>query len=157
MVCSFVRKHFSLEAANFSLFSQEGEVTSPLTSGPAWTLRLQFTKYQQRYAPMKFKKFFFFCNSTYSLYPELWILQEPVYVLHLITCHGRIMPCLAALLFRITGKLVVKYLSTCTKGTLNIKDQQRPYLMMLIPCFLLFFFCFFFLIFCIKAYVVGTH
>ena len=29
--------------------------------------------------------FFFFCNSTYSLYPEHWIMQEPVYVLHLIT------------------------------------------------------------------------
>ena len=25
-------------------------------------------------------------------------MQEPVYVLHLITCHGRIMPRLAALL-----------------------------------------------------------
>ena len=25
--------------------------------------------------------------------------QEPVYVLHLITCHGHIMPCLAELLF----------------------------------------------------------
>ena len=33
--------------------SQEGEVTSPLISGPAWTLRLQFTKYQQSYAPVK--------------------------------------------------------------------------------------------------------
>ena len=51
---SSVRKHFSLEAANFSLFSQEGEVTSPLIPGPAWSLRLQFTKYQQRYAPMIF-------------------------------------------------------------------------------------------------------
>ena len=26
-------------------------------------------------------------------------MQEPVYVLHLITCHGRIMPHLAELLF----------------------------------------------------------
>ena len=43
--------------------------------------------------------FVFFCNSTYSLYPEHWIMQEPVYVLHLITCHGRIMPSLAELLF----------------------------------------------------------
>ena len=58
---SSVRKHFSLEAANFSLeaanvslFSQEGEVTSSLIPGPSWSLRLQFTKYQQRYAPMKF-------------------------------------------------------------------------------------------------------
>ena len=42
--------------------------------------------------------FIFFCNSAYSLYPEHWIIQEPVYVLHLITCHGRIMPCLAELL-----------------------------------------------------------
>ena len=94
----------------FSLFSQEGEVTSPLISGPAWTLRLQFTRYQQRYAPMIFIYLFifiyvfiylllFFFNSTYSLYPEPWIIQEPVYVLHLITCHGRIMPRLAELLF----------------------------------------------------------
>ena len=92
---SSVRKHFSLEAANFSLFSREGEVTSSLIPGPAWSLRLQFTKYQQRYAPMKF---FFFCNFTYSLYPEHWIIQEPVFVLHLFTCHGRIMPRLAELL-----------------------------------------------------------
>ena len=98
---SSVRKHFSLEAANFSLFSQEGEVTSSLIPGPAWSLRLQFTKYQQRYAPMKMFYFYFifFCNSTYSLYPENWIIQEPVFVLHLFTCHGHIMPCLAELLF----------------------------------------------------------
>ena len=96
---SSLRKHFSLEAANFSLFSQEGEVTSSLIPGPAWSLRLQFTKYQQRYAPLKFFFFFFFfCNSTYSLYPEHWIIQEPVFVLHLFTCHGRIMPRLAELL-----------------------------------------------------------
>ena len=48
---------------------KEGEVTSSLIPGPAWSLRLQFTKYQQRYAPMIFFDFFF-CNSTYSLYPE---------------------------------------------------------------------------------------
>ena len=40
----------------------------------------------------------FFCNSTYSLYLEHLIIQEPVYVLHLITCHGRVMPHLAELL-----------------------------------------------------------
>ena len=57
---SSIRKHFSLDAANFSLFSQEG---APLISGPAWTLRLQFTKYQQSYAPVKFKKKFFFVIS----------------------------------------------------------------------------------------------
>ena len=95
----FVRKYFSLEAANFSLFSQEGEVTSPLISGPTWTLRLQFSKYQQRLCPNEIFLFFFFCNSTYSLYPEHWIIQEPIYVLHHITCHGRIMPRLAELLF----------------------------------------------------------
>ena len=48
--------------------------------------------------------FFFFCcystcYSTYSLYQEDWIIQEPVCVLHLITCHRHIMPCLAELLF----------------------------------------------------------
>ena len=88
-----------LDAANFSLFSQKGEVTSPLISGPAWTLRLQFTKYQQSYAPMNFFFYFFFCNSSHNLYPEHRIIQEPVYVLHLITCHGRIKPHLAELLF----------------------------------------------------------
>ena len=40
----------------------------------------------------------FFCNSTYSLYPEHWIIQEPVYMLHLITCQGQIMPRLVELL-----------------------------------------------------------
>ena len=91
---SSVRKHFSLDARNFSLFPKEGYVISHLISGPAWTFRLQFTKYQQSYAPM-----IFFCNSTYSLYPAHWIIHKPVYVLHLITCHGRIMPRLAKLLF----------------------------------------------------------
>ena len=67
--CVLRPKHFSLDTANFSLFSQEGEVTSPLIPGPAWTLRLQFTKYQQSCAPMKIFYFFFF-YSTYSLYPE---------------------------------------------------------------------------------------
>ena len=41
------------------LFSQEGEVTSSLIRGPACSLRLQFTKYQQRYAPMNFFFIFF--------------------------------------------------------------------------------------------------
>ena len=73
--------------------------TSPLISWPAWTLSLQFTKYQQRLCPNEFFLiFFFFCNSTYSLYSEHWIIQEPVNVLHLITCHGHIMPRLAELL-----------------------------------------------------------
>ena len=46
--------------------------------------------------------FFFFCNSTYSLYPEHWIIQQPVYVLHLFTCHGRIMPRLSELLLSLS-------------------------------------------------------
>ena len=58
VVCP-LSEHFSLEAANFSLFSQEGEVTSSLIPGPAWSLRLQFTKYQQRYTPMIFFLYFF--------------------------------------------------------------------------------------------------
>ena len=97
---SSVRKHFSLEAANFSLFSQEGEVTSSLIPGPAWSLRYSSPNIS-RYAPMNFFFFFFFffCNSTYSLYPEHWIIQEPVFVLHLFTCHGRIMPRSAEPLF----------------------------------------------------------
>ena len=52
-----VQKHFSLDAANFFLFGQEEEVTSPLISTPAWTLRLKFSKYQQSYAPMKIFNF----------------------------------------------------------------------------------------------------
>ena len=43
----------------------------------------------------------FFCNSTYSYIWEHWIIQGPVYVLHLITCHRRIMPLLAELLFKL--------------------------------------------------------
>ena len=94
------------------------EVTSPLISGPAWTLRLQFTKYQQSYAPMKVFLNFFFCNSTYSLYPEHWIIQEPVYVLHLITCHGRIMPRLAEL---ISLYIIIRFL-------INVQVQgQHPH------------------------------
>ena len=88
--------------------------TSPLISWPAWTLSLQFTKYQQRLCPNEFFLFlfFFFCNSTYSLYPEHWIIQEPVNVLHLFTCHGRIMPRLAELLFTelsACNKIVAEY------------------------------------------------
>ena len=48
--------------------------------------------------PLVLNFFFFFCNSTSSLYPEHWIMQEPVYVLHLITYHGHIVPRLAELL-----------------------------------------------------------
>ena len=33
-------------------------------------------------------------------------MQEPFYVLHLITCHGRIMPRLAELLFNISMKFL---------------------------------------------------
>ena len=50
------------------------------------------------------------------------------------------------------GKLVVKYVTTYTKGTLkqrSAKDiSDDAYVM---------FLCFLFLIFFIKAYVVGTH
>ena len=65
---SSVRKHFSLEAANFSLFSQEGEVTSSLIPGPAWSFWLQFTKYQQRYAPMKFFISTLFRKSVWDIF-----------------------------------------------------------------------------------------
>ena len=84
---SSVRKHFSLDAANFSLFSQEGEVTSSLISGPAWTLRLQFTKYQQRYAPMNFFFFFFFVIplTLYIRSTELYRSQFMCYILLLAT------------------------------------------------------------------------
>ena len=99
---SSVRRHFSLDATNFSLFSQEGEVTSPLISGPACTLRLQFTKYQQSYAPMKFLIFFFFFFfviplTIYIQSTELYRSQFMCYIF--ITCHGLIMPHLAELLF----------------------------------------------------------
>ena len=79
------RKNKSANVANLPIFQGE-EVTSPLISGPAWTLRLQFTKYQKSYAPMNFFLilfifflfiflfiylfyfiFFFFCNSTYTI------------------------------------------------------------------------------------------
>ena len=94
---SSVRKHFSLDAANFSLFSQEGEVTSPLISGPAWTLRLQFNKYQQSYAPMKFfKKFFVIPLTVYIRSTELYRSQFMCYILLLAM---GVMPRLAELLF----------------------------------------------------------
>ena len=76
---SSVRKHFSLEAANFSLFSLEGEVTSSLIPGPAWSLRLQFTKYQQRYAPMKFFKFFFFFFFFFVIPLTVYIRSTELY------------------------------------------------------------------------------
>ena len=86
---SSIRKHFSLEAANFSLFSQEGEVTSSLIPGPAWSLRLQFTKYQQRYAPMKFLIFFFFFFviplTVYIRSTELYRSQFLCYIFLLAT------------------------------------------------------------------------
>ena len=54
---------------------------------------------------------------------------------------------------KLLGKLVVKYVPTNTKGTFKKKkDQRRSHQMMLMLCF-----CDLFLIFCIKAYVVGTH
>ena len=77
---SFVRKHFTLDAANFSLFSQEGEVTCLLISGPAWTLRLQFTKYQQSYAPMKILNFFFVIPFT------VYIWSTELYRSHFMCC-----------------------------------------------------------------------
>ena len=51
--------------------------------------------------------------------------------------------------FKITGKLVVQYVSTYTKGTLKQGSVNDAYVMLL--CFL------FFLIFFIKAHIVGTH
>ena len=48
---------------------------------------------------------------------------------------------------------MVKYVSTCTKGTL-INRSEKTYLTMLIRCFCVFLF---FLIFFMKAYAVGTH
>ena len=44
---------------------------------------------------------------------------------------------------KLQGKLVIKYVSTYTKGTLKNRSA--------------IFFFFFFLIFFMKAYVVGTH
>ena len=38
-------------------------------------------------------------------------MQEPVYVLHLITCHGRIMPSLAELLLFLYQNIVAEHLS----------------------------------------------
>ena len=52
---------------------------------------------------------------------------------------------------KLQEKLMVKYISTYTKGILK-KDQERSYLMMLVRCL-----CGVYLIFFIKAYVVDTH
>ena len=43
--------------------------------------------------------FLFPINPSHSLHPEHRIIQESVYLLCLITCHGRMMPLLAELLF----------------------------------------------------------
>ena len=52
---------------------------------------------------------------------------------------------------QLLGKLVVKYVSTYTKGRLK-KDQRRTYLMIRLQ-----FLCVFYSDFLDKAYVVGTH
>ena len=54
---------------------------------------------------------------------------------------------------QLLGKLVVKYVSTYAKGTLQ-KDQRRTYVMILMRC--VFFFVFY-SDFLYKAYAVGAH
>ena len=53
-------------------------------------------------------------------------MQEPVYVLHLITCHGRIMPHLAELLFQNGARVFTASNCQCqciTTPTQNINDS----------------------------------
>ena len=61
---SSVRKHFSLEAANFSLFSQEGEVTSSLQ----YSLRESLTVLASRMNFFNFPRFYYVVFA--------WILRE---------------------------------------------------------------------------------
>ena len=55
---------------------------------------------------------------------------------------------------KLLEKLLVKYVSTYTKGTLKKKDQRRAYIMTLMQCLYVFFY---FLYKNIYIYVVGTH
>ena len=87
--------------------------------------------------------FFFFCNSTYSLYSEHWIIQEPVFVLHLFTCQGRIMPCLAELLFFFFSTYLVHILLFVSLAV-DFFFHPEWKLIGLLVCF--FLFSFFFLI-----------
>ena len=57
-------------------------------------------------------------------------MQEPVYVLHLITCHGRIMPSLAKLLLKFYVQFKCNgFASLCTE-------------VMILTCLLLLSICF---------------
>ena len=85
-----------------------------------------------------FYLFFFFCNSSYSLYPEHWIIQEPVYVLHLITCHGRIMPRLAELLLQLCTIIIMSIGTDKSGQTMLI--QIRCCRLPSVPILRLFFF-----------------
>ena len=94
---SSIWNHFSLDAANFSLFSKEGEgylhLLLPKFLGQLWPWGYSSPNIS-RVMPLLFP-----INSSHSLHLEHWIIQESVYVLHLITCHGRMMLLLAELLF----------------------------------------------------------
>ena len=83
------RSHFSL---NFWA-SLDPEVTVNQRSAELYSFEI-------------FCKFFFCFQLTYSLHPEHWIIQKSVYVLHLITCHGRIMPRLRSSCFSIKTYVV---------------------------------------------------
>ena len=59
-------------------------------------------------------------------------MQEPVYVLHLFTCHGRIMPRLAELLFhfkylfKITCRHIVFFYFFFFSATTLKTNQKKP-------------------------------
>ena len=65
---SSVRKHFSLEEANFSLFSQKEKVVSPLISRTAWTLRLVH-QISAEICPNEIFWFFFFFFFFFFVIP----------------------------------------------------------------------------------------
>ena len=94
------------------------EVTSPLISGPAWILRLKFTKYQQRLCPNEI--FFFFFVIPLTVYIRSTELYRSQFICCIITCHGRIMPCLAELLFSIWVPVVKSSFISCYKTSVKI-------------------------------------
>ena len=82
-----------------------------------WSFEVTVHQILAEFAPLKILVIFWFpAYSTYYLHPEHWIIiQESVYVLHLITCHGCIMPLLKELLLEMV-KLFRNCSGSCTGG-----------------------------------------
>ena len=86
LLCVLRQKALLPRSSKLLPISQEGEVTSPLISGPAWTCRLQFTKYNRDRPQCNFLYFFFVIPLTvYIRSTELCRSQFMCYILLLAT------------------------------------------------------------------------